>query len=178
MLQWVKPYINADIIFFEIHTSHSYMKVSEILETGRVVLDIEAGDKTELIKRLVNDLRGFVDENLIPGIKEAVLQREDVMSTGVGKGIAIPHAKLQDVDGHLAVFARLKKPVDFGAVDDEPVQLVFLLVGGQKKSGNHIKILSKISRLLNHDNFRNQLLKAPDEQSVIELFREEEEQPA
>ncbi len=154
------------------------MKVSKILESGRVVLDIEAGDKTELIKRLVNELRGQLGEDMIPGIKEAVLQREQVMSTGVGKGIAIPHAKMEQVDGHFAVFARLKNPIEFGAVDDEPVRLVFLLVGGHKKSGIHIKLLSKISRLLNHDNFRNQLLKASDDHSVIELFREEEEQPA
>lgn len=154
------------------------MKVSDILESGTIVLDIEAGEKQELIKRLVNELRSSVDETLVPEIKKLVIEREDVMSTGVGKGIAIPHAKVPGIENHLCVFARLKNPIEFGSVDGEPVHLVFLLVGGHQKAGIHIKLLSKISRLLNHDNFRNQLLKASDEQSVIDLFREEEELPA
>jgi len=154
------------------------MKVSDILESGSVVLDIEANEKEELIKRLVNELKVHVDESLIPLIQKSVLERENVMSTGVGKGIAIPHAKVPEIDSHLCVFARLKHPIDFGSVDDQPVSLVFLLVGGHQKAGIHIKLLSKISRLLNHDNFRNQLMKISDEQAVLDLFREEEELPA
>lgn len=153
------------------------MKVSDILESGTIVLDIEAGEKQELIKRLVNELRGRVEESMIPEIKKLVLEREEVMSTGVGKGIAIPHAKVPGIENHICVFARLKKAIEFGSVDSEPVHLVFLVVGGHQKAGIHIKLLSKISRLLNHDNFRNQLLKVSDEQSVIQLFREEEELP-
>lgn len=154
------------------------MKISEILSTGHIVLDVEAGNKEELIKRLVNELREEVDSALLLKIKQAVLEREEVMSTGVGKGVAIPHAKIKDLEPNFAVFARLKHPMDFGSVDDAPVSLVFLLVGGCAKSSYHIKLLSKISRLMNHDNFRHQLMMADSGGEVIELFREEEEQPA
>lgn len=153
------------------------MKISEILSSGHIVLDVEAGNKEELIKRLVNELRREVDDELLQQIKKAVIEREEVMSTGVGKGVAIPHAKIRDLEPNYAVFARLKRPIDFGSVDDAPVSLVFLLVGGCAKSSYHIKLLSKISRLMNHDNFRHQLMMADSAAEVVELFREEEEQP-
>ncbi|MCH8567846.1 MAG: PTS sugar transporter subunit IIA [Balneolales bacterium] len=154
------------------------MKVFEILKSGKILLDIEAGNKEELIKRMINEVEDITGPDRIPAIKEAVIQRERIMSTGVGKSIAIPHAKISDIDSHIAVFARLKRPLEFNSVDGQPVSLVFLLIGGLQKAGIHIKLLSKISRLLNHDDFRNQLQIAEDEEAVIELFREEEEHPA
>lgn len=151
------------------------MKISELLDTESILLDIEAANKEALITRLVGELSDVLGEERVAHALEGVLQRERIMSTAVGKGIAIPHAKLDGMQSHHAVFARLRTPVDFGAMDDEPVRLVFMLVGAHKNSGIHIKLLSKISRLLNHDNFRHQLLRVTDAESVIQLFQEEEQ---
>ncbi|MFW6348389.1 MAG: PTS sugar transporter subunit IIA [Cyclonatronaceae bacterium] len=151
------------------------MNISELLEKGSILLDIEATEKEALIRQLINELRKTQGPELAARALSGVLERERVMSTAVGKGIAIPHTKLKGMNGHYAIFARLREPIDFGAVDGKPVRLVFLLVGAHKNAGVHIKILSKISRLLNHDNFRIQLLKAPDAETLIRLFKEEEE---
>lgn len=151
------------------------MNISELLEQGSILLDAEATEKEALITWLIGRLREPLGPELAAKALEGVLERERIMSTAVGKGIAIPHAKLKGMKGHYAVFARLREPINFGAVDGKPVHIVFLLVGSQKNAGVHIKLLSKISRLLNHDNFRSQLLKAPDAEQLIHLFKEEEQ---
>lgn len=151
------------------------MNISELLEKGSILLDMEASDKEALITRLVGELRESLGEELTARALDGVLRREHIMSTAVGKGIAIPHAKIKGMDCHYAVFARLRESIDFGAVDEKPVRIVFLLVGSHKNAGVHIKLLSKVSRLLNHDNFRTQLLKVPDAECLIGLFKEEEQ---
>lgn len=123
---------------------------------------------------MVSVLSGKVDDSLLPIIEEAVLEREQVMSTGVGKRLAIPHAKLQQLDQNLAVFARLDSPLEYGSIDNQPVELVVLLIGSQDKASVHIKLLSRVSRLMNNDLLRNQLFDAKHEDQILEIFKEEE----
>jgi mannitol/fructose-specific phosphotransferase system IIA component (Ntr-type) len=154
---------------------YAAMKISELLNADNILLDIDAADKDALISRLVGQFRTSLGEELAARILEAVLRRERIMSTAVGKGVAIPHAKVEGMESHHIVFARLRHPVDFGESEMEPVRLVLLIAGANKNAGVHIKLLSKVSRVLNHDNFRNQLLKARDAGQIIHLFQEEEQ---
>ena len=98
------------------------------------------------------------------------------MSTGVGKGFAIPHAKTASVTDIVAAFGKLDNPIDFQALDSQPVNLIFLLVGKENLVGPHIKLLSRISRMMNKDEFRESLAKANSVDEIYSLFDDEEKQ--
>lgn len=150
------------------------MKISSLLDKQTILLNLKVDTKETLIKRMVAALDGKVENTLLPVIEEAVLEREQVMSTGVGKRLAIPHAKLQQLDQNLAVFARLDHPLEYGSIDNQPVELVVLLIGSQDKASIHIKLLSRVSRLMNNDLLRNHLFDAKNEDQILEIFLEEE----
>jgi mannitol/fructose-specific phosphotransferase system IIA component (Ntr-type) len=96
------------------------------------------------------------------------------MSTGVGSGFAIPHGKTDAVNDIVAAFAVTAQPIDYQSLDDQPVRLIFLLVGRDNMVGPHIKLLSRISRLMNKEDFRKQLLEAETPKDILEIFRQEE----
>jgi mannitol/fructose-specific phosphotransferase system IIA component (Ntr-type) len=96
------------------------------------------------------------------------------MSTGVGKGLGLPHAKPSAATETVAAFATTAEPVDFGAIDDEPIRLLLLLVGPEEHKSQHVKILGRISRLVSRDSLRERLIAAPDPQTVIDVLREGE----
>jgi mannitol/fructose-specific phosphotransferase system IIA component (Ntr-type) len=104
-----------------------------------------------------------------------VLEREKIMSTGVGKGFAIPHGKTSSVKEILAAFGKTNRPIEYEALDSKPVHLVFLLVGKDNMVSTHIKLLSRISRMMNKDEFREKLLNARNEAEIYNIFKEEEE---
>lgn len=150
------------------------MKICDILKPEHILCPLEGKDKTDIIKNLINILND--DENIsdIKQVTEAVLEREKIMSTGVGKGLAIPHAKTKGIQGISAAFGIAKTDIDFEALDGEPVRLVFLLVGEEKNVGAHIKLLSRISRMMNNDSFRENLLNASVCEDIYPLFEKEE----
>jgi mannitol/fructose-specific phosphotransferase system IIA component (Ntr-type) len=107
-------------------------------------------------------------------VRTAILDREKIMSTGVGNGFAIPHGKTDAVTDIVAAFCVTAKPISYQSLDEIPVRLVFLLVGKDNLVGPHIKLLSRISRLMNKEEFRTKLLSMKTPQEVISLFRQEE----
>lgn len=152
------------------------MKICDILRADKVLSSMEGTDKTEIIDELINL---FKDDDRIKNLEEmrnAVHDREKIMSTGVGKGFAIPHAKTDSVNEIIAAFGRLDKPIDFQALDEQPVNLVFLLVGKESLVGPHIKLLSRISRMMNKDEFRESLANAKTAKEIYSLFENEEKQ--
>ena len=152
------------------------MKLTEILTLSRIDLALEGAGKNELIERLVDlVVRDLPDVEKAP-ILEAVLTREDLMSTGVGNGVAIPHGKTEAVESLVAAFGRCPEPVDYDALDGHPVRLVFLLVGPEDAAGPHIKALSRISRLLSYEEFRTRLNEATTPDEILAAITEEEKQ--
>jgi mannitol/fructose-specific phosphotransferase system IIA component (Ntr-type) len=97
------------------------------------------------------------------------------MSTGVGKGFAIPHGKTNFVKEILAAFGKTKRDIDYQALDGQPVHLVFLLIGKDNLVSTHIKLLSRISRMMNKEDFRNKLLEAVSNEDILKIFEQEEE---
>ena len=97
------------------------------------------------------------------------------MSTGVGKGFAIPHGKTNAVNEIIGAFGRIDEGIDYDSLDGNSVQLIFLLVGKDNLISTHIKLLSRISRLMNKDDFRHRLIEANNKEDIIKLFTEEEE---
>ncbi len=151
------------------------MNLFTLLDEQNVIPNLQAKNKKDVINTLVDKLSTKVDETTLKAIRAGVFERENVMSTGVGKGLAIPHCKTKAVEDNYAVFAKLSKPLDFNSIDNEPVEIIFLLVGPDSRHSHHIKLLSRISRLMNSASFREKILSSETSEVILEAFKEEEE---
>lgn len=151
------------------------MNLYSLLNSNCIFPMLDVSSKKELINVLVNSLSNELDAELIETVRTSVFERENVMSTGVGKQLAIPHCKNSSVSKNYAAFALLKEPLDFDSIDGEPVKMVFLLVGPNTKNGDHIKLLSRISRLMNSNSFRDKVMQCTTKEEIYEAFKTEEE---
>jgi fructose-specific phosphotransferase system IIA component len=150
------------------------MKIVDLLNEQVVRTNLPGTTKNEIINAII-DLAASQDRVLDKEkVREAIFEREKIMSTGVGAGFAIPHAKSDAVSDIVAAFAVTAQPIDYQSLDDQPVRIVFLLVGRENMVGPHIKLLSRISRLMNNEDFRKRLLEAATPADVLEIFRKEE----
>lgn len=151
------------------------MNLFSLLDSDTVHAQINVKNKKELIMLMVESLNSRIDPEHQEEILEKVLEREKVMSTGVGKGLGIPHCKTDKVEENLAAFALLNEPLEFSSIDDEPVRLVFLLISPDSRNSLHIKMLSRISRLMNSGSFREQILSCTSKEEILDAFKTEEE---
>jgi fructose PTS system EIIBC or EIIC component len=151
------------------------MKVSELLGNKFVISELKGRNKEEIINELVDLFKNDPRVVDIEKVRLSVLEREKIMSTGVGKGFAIPHGKTGSVNEILAAFGKTKNAIDYDALDNQPVNLVFLLVGKENLVSTHIKLLSRISRMMNKDDFRRSLVEAGSGDEILNIFRKEEE---
>src|SRR5262245_4859201 len=120
------------------------MKISDILEEKLVVSNLPGNNKQEIINAMI-ELVGHSPKVLDKEkVRHAILEREKIMSTGVGNGFAIPHGKTDAVADIVAAFGVTSQPIDYQSLDEKPVRLVFLLVGKDNLVGPHIKLLSRI----------------------------------
>ncbi len=147
------------------------MRLSELFSSDSVVLDFPPSEKQDLLKAIVEhlDSKGLIRE--FDQTLRHVIERENVMSTGIGNGVAIPHAYTDGVDRLVAGFFRTSDGVDFAALDEKPVDLLFIILGPKESRRDHIKVLAKISRLLNHEDFRRELRKASTVEDVFNVFK-------
>jgi PTS system nitrogen regulatory IIA component len=106
-------------------------------------------------------------------ISKIVLEREELGTTGIGEGIAVPHGKSDAVDRLVAAFGRSEKGIDFGSIDNQPVHLLFLLVAPRDSAGPHLMALARISRLLKNRDFRKGLMNAKDKSGILEMCEHE-----
>lgn len=152
------------------------MKISTILQPQYIRHDLVAGSKDEVIQAMLDVIQIHPNILDMEKVKTSVFEREKIMSTGVGKGFAIPHGKSEGVSDIVAALAILKNPIDFQSLDGEPVKLVVLLAARDSMVNLHIKLLSRISRLMNKDEFRESLLSASSSDELFKLIQDEEEQ--
>jgi mannitol/fructose-specific phosphotransferase system IIA component (Ntr-type) len=138
--------------------------LTELLTPARVVVPLTARDKSGVIAELTRHLADHSGGNYQEVIS-AVEEREAVLSTGIGFGVAIPHARSSAVKELTLVCGVSPEPVPFDSIDGEPVRLFFLIVGPEASAGQHVKILSRIARLVRHEKLRQRLCEArtPDE---------------
>ncbi|HEY5533419.1 MAG TPA: PTS sugar transporter subunit IIA [Ignavibacteria bacterium] len=151
------------------------MKISDILTEKVTKIKLDAKDKTEAINKMIdlaNNSGKFLD---LEKVRECVFEREKLVSTGVGKGFAIPHGKSDFTADIVAAFGIMNEAIEFDSIDGEKVKFIFLLVGKDSMLNAHIKLLSRISRLMNKDDFRDRLVKAKSEEDLVALFKEEEQ---
>lgn len=152
------------------------MKLSEVLTEALVRIPLQNFEKQGIIEELINVMdheHKIQDRNKV---LQAVLEREKMMSTGIGNGVAIPHGKSQGVEELTVALGITPQEVNFDSLDGKPVRIVFLLVGPEKASSTHIKMLSRISRLLNQAAFRQKLIQAQSSADVMAIIVQEEKQ--
>lgn len=149
------------------------MLLTDLLAPERVKIPLAAHDKDTVLRELV-ELVGVHGTLPSDEVLRAVRQREEVLSTGIGNGIAIPHGKSPGLDRLLLAAGVAREGIDFEALDGKPVQLFFLLVGPESAAGDHIKALSRISRLLQRDSFRARLAAAAHPEEFYALLSEAE----
>lgn len=150
------------------------MKITDILNENVVRTNLPGSTKEDIINAMI-DLAGS-NEKVVDKekMRAAIFEREKIMSTGVGSGFAIPHGKTDAVNDIVASFAVTAQPIDYQSLDDQPVRIVFLLVGRDNMVGPHIKLLSRISRLMNKEDFRRKLLEAAGPTDILQIFHQEE----
>jgi len=150
------------------------MKITDVIDENLVQTNLPGATKEEIINALVDIAARsprILDKEKV---RQAIFEREKIMSTGVGNGFAIPHGKTEAISDIVAAFATTAQPIDYQSLDEKPVRLVFLLVGKDNMVGPHIKLLSRISRLMGKEEFRAKLLELSTPKEIIDAFRQEE----
>jgi nitrogen PTS system EIIA component len=137
------------------------MTIGEIIGAGNVIVGLRVGDKAQLLRELATRAASALslDQRVI---LDALQAREDLGSTGLGKGFALPHARLDALSRSFALFVRLARPIDFAAIDDRPVDLVILLLTPANAGNQHLATLAALSRPLRDDAFMQRLRQASD----------------
>jgi len=147
------------------------MDLSDLIEVSAIMPALKANSKKQLLQ-LLAEKAAAVTELPERVIFDTILQRERLGSTGVGNGIAIPHGKLSGVKKIVGVFARLESPVDFEALDDQPVDLVFLLLAPEGAGADHLKALSRIARVLRDNETVTKIRGTRDASAIYALLSE------
>ena len=146
----------------------------DILVRDAVILDVAAKNKSELLVELSTAVarceEGLDAERLLSVLQE----REELQSTGIGDGVAIPHGKMPGLSRLLASFARCREGLEFDSIDGQPTQLFFLLVVPEHSGGQHLKALARISRFFRDAAFRKALLEAETREGIFLAIEEED----
>lgn len=150
------------------------MKLLEFLIPEAITVDLKATDKEGVIREIVGRLRdtGALSPNDCESVIKAILSREELGSTGIGRGVAVPHTRHPSVDKLVACMATSKKGVDFASLDDQPAYVFFLLISPPNQPGPHLRALDNAARYMRDDNFVDALRAANSAENVIALIRE------
>jgi mannitol/fructose-specific phosphotransferase system IIA component (Ntr-type) len=150
------------------------MKLADFVAREAIIADLAATTKEEAIREIVGSLtkQGRLQEGESEGIISAIMKREQLGSTGIGNGVAVPHTKHVSVDRMVGTVAVSKAGIDFASIDREPVSILFLLVSPPDRPGDHLRALENISRHLRVDTFCRFLRQAKTSEDIIEVLDE------
>ena len=162
--------VNAPVTFFVFY-EHSRVKITHFSKNWAKI-PLESINKPAVIAELVDLLCRVYGLEYKGKILDAILEREEMMSTGVGYGIAIPHAKMDEISSPKLVGGIAPAGIDFGAVDGRPSTIFFLLVSPRNGSGDHVRILSGLSRILHDPEVREEALSANTQEEFIDVLKE------
>lgn len=145
------------------------MDLQDLIVEQAILPTLKVSSKKQAIQILsekAGELSGLDEREVF----ETLLQRERLGSTGVGAGIAIPHGKLPSVEKIFGIFARLETPIDFDALDDQPVDIIFLLLAAEGAGADHLKALAKIARLLRNSDTIQKIRATSDQEALYSLL--------
>jgi nitrogen PTS system EIIA component len=142
------------------------VKLADILRESSVIADIKGVTKREILFEMVETLRKAKLIDDVDSVVEIIMERESLGSTGIGDGVAIPHGKMKKLNTILCVAGRSREGVNFDAVDRQPVHIFFLVLAPEDSASLHLKVLSRISKILRDQSFRNKILKLSDAHEI------------
>ena len=150
------------------------MKLTDILRKEYIVPKLSGNTKEECITNLIDTL---AEDKVITNrerIFKSVMAREEIMTTGVGNGIAIPHCKDDATKSFAVALGITENSIDFDSIDGNPVHIIFLLIGPESQPGMHIKLLSRISRLMSKEDIRDKILTTKTAEELHQILTAEE----
>ncbi len=151
------------------------MKVLEFLDRSAICLDIKSASKQEAIAELCQVLQTNGKIKNAETVIGALMEREKLGSTGIGQGVAIPHGKSDSTPTLVGALGISRKGVQFESLDGEPVHVIFMLIAPNDSSGQHLKALARVSRLLKDKFFRQAIKEAKQSEEIEKIIREEDE---
>ncbi|UCE21391.1 MAG: PTS sugar transporter subunit IIA [Candidatus Aminicenantes bacterium] len=151
------------------------MKVHEYLKESHIILDLEPGEKRHVLEKFVSALkkRGLISKEKV--ILDELLKREALGSTGLEKGIAVPHALIKKIKEPIVALALIKEGIDFKAVDQMPTYIVLVLLGDKDNPGFQLKLLAHICRMVKETDFVENVKTAETSQDVWSILKDEED---
>jgi len=151
------------------------MRITELMDKNLIISELHSETKKEVLKELVDCITkkelGIDGNDLL----RVLLEREELGSTGIGDGIAIPHGKVKKIEDLMVSFGRSLGGVDFQSMDGKPTHIIFLLIAPENSAGIHLKALARLSRLLKDSRFRKNIMEADSSQEIYDLIAQEDE---
>jgi len=152
------------------------IKLYEILDERLMKLSLESNRKKDVLEELLTlpEKAGKVKDK--KGLLKEIFAREKMASTGIGEGVAIPHKMIPDISETVLVFGRRREGVNFDSIDNKPVNLFFLILDKEGQNSDHLRLLSKLARLLHDPKFRQELNSALKPGDIINAFKNQEKE--
>lgn len=152
------------------------MRITELLTKDTIAMDLSASDKNGVIDELVNQLDKAGKLSDVASFKEAIHNRESQSTTGIGEGIAIPHAKVAAVKSPAIAFGKSKEGVDYQSLDMQPAHLFFMIAAPEGGAQTHLDALAKLSGILMDENVREKLINAESPEKVLQIIDEADDE--
>ena len=152
------------------------MKITDLLKLDTIIIDLQSETKEAVINELSQKLAQSGRLNDEEGFKAAILKRESQSTTGIGEGIAIPHAKTSAVKTPSICFGKSVTGVNYESLDGQPAHLFFMIAASESANSDHLETLSRLSSLLMDTNFRSRLLSATTKEEVLEIINLKEQE--
>lgn len=146
------------------------IQLSDILTEETIFASIHAAEKEQVLKTLIQGLG--LDVKQKEAVTKAIFEREAIISTGVGNEIGLPHCKLENIEKNYGAFAILAEPVVYESIDNLPVKFIFMLISPIDDTGQHLKLLSQISRTLLDGDFRKRVMDLKSKKAILNMFNE------
>jgi PTS system nitrogen regulatory IIA component len=150
------------------------MKITDILKKEHIIENLVSTDKESTLDELSSFLK---DKGMVSNketLQSALMEREALGSTGIGENVAIPHAKISAIDQIVTVFGRSIKGIEFDSLDKKPVHFIYLVLAPMNSSGQHLKVLARISRLLKNKSLRESIIRATEANQIYAIIADED----
>ncbi|MFP4164834.1 MAG: PTS sugar transporter subunit IIA [Chitinispirillaceae bacterium] len=151
------------------------MKIQDLIHKNSIIIDLKNTNKTEVLDQMARFLCSIHSIQDPDAISSNILEREADMSTGIGFGIAIPHARFNGIDRLYMVAARSVEGIEFNALDEQPVHLIFMMISPASTSTEHTQILSSLSRIMSYEEVRKKLLQADTSEAFLDILTKSED---
>lgn len=146
-------------------------KLADLIVKERIV-ELKGTSKDEVLKEMVETLAKAPEVGDKEAFYRAILDRETILSTGIGLGIAVPHAKISTVKGIVAALGKTKKGINYGALDDQPVHIVVMIGASDSQQSDYIRALARVTLLLKNEKIRQAIVGAETTDAVYEILKE------